>query len=93
MKVLKFAKVDFYKFKVLYQKGRQGDLNDEAVHLSPFLNSQIPSHVRGGMLRHFALHAFKKLGQILKLELAYHASKFSKLLRRVNGILKFKKTQ
>ncbi|WP_258032018.1 hypothetical protein [Campylobacter concisus] len=40
------------------------------------------------MLQCFALHAFKKLGQILRLELAYHGSKFSGLLRRVNGILK-----
>ncbi|ERJ30077.1 hypothetical protein UNSWCS_178 [Campylobacter concisus UNSWCS] len=29
--------------------------------------------------------------QILKLELAYHGSKFSSLLRRVNVILKFEK--
>ena len=46
---------------------------------APFpLNDPLnPSHVQGACNGAEALHAFQKIGQILKLELAYHASKFS----------------
>ena len=67
-----------FKFKSFSSKGRQEDLNYEAVPLSPSLYPTIPSHVRGACNGAKAPHAFKKLGQILKIyEQAYHGSKFS----------------
>ena len=88
-------------------KGRQGDLNYEAVPLSPFLNPPIPSHVRGACDGTIVPHAFFlssqiNVGQILKFhervisalkfELNEVQPKFSSLLRRVSKILKFAKT-
>ena len=58
--------------------------------------SKAPYNVRGGMRKRFAPHVFyhyASVRQILKIyERTYHASKFSKLLRRVSKILKFVKT-
>ena len=43
----------------------------------PLFKSPNPYDVQGACNGSEALHAFQKLGQILKLELAYYASKFS----------------
>ena len=48
----------FYLQSKFIQKGRQGDLNYEAVPLSPFLNPPNPSHVQGACNCAKALHAF-----------------------------------
>ncbi|WP_159071346.1 hypothetical protein [Campylobacter concisus] len=77
-------------------------MNYEAVPLSPFLNPPNPSHVRGACDSTIVSHAVYHLAsvrQILKftsehitaLNLALNKvqPKFSSLLRRVSGILKF----
>jgi len=80
VKVLKFAKVDFYKFKVLYQKRLQGGLKLLSRPLIPLFKSPNPLIRSRCMQWCFALHAVyhqTSVRQILKLELAYHGSKFS----------------
>ena len=89
------------KFALRYKKGRQGDLNYEAVPLSPFLNPPIPSHVQRACngASHCMRFMTKKLKQILKfmsehitalnLVLNEVQPKFSSLLRRVSKVLKF----
>ena len=104
MKVLKFVKNNFFRNLKFLSKGRQGDLNYEAVPLSPFLNPLNPSHVRRACKGAGAPHAFlvQKIYQILKFhERVIFGSKilaklqakpnFSSQLLRVNGILKFTK--